>query len=142
MATNKRSIRPSSVPVQPFRLHPRRHFVSEGARPSKRNKRPTSGRQRRPRTLHSPNSFPYSCRPEWFDVTPGLADAIPPADGEMPYWKTEHAAFIKSDAGLDDESWTGKRPLGSGTFGTAGLWERCDENNAVIEVLLYPSFYL
>ena len=130
--------KPTSAPTQPFRLHHGLNFVSEGARPSKRNKRAISG-QRRPRrmtTVPSPNSFPYSGPPEQFDVTPGLLDAIPLADGESSCWATEHVAFIKSTAGLDNAHWTGTRPLGSGTFGTAGLWELRDENNAVTEVSL------
>lgn len=130
--------KPSSVPMQPFRLHRLLKFVTDGVRPSKRNKRPTSGHQR-PRkvpNLPSPNAFPYSDLPELFDVTPGLLDAIPLADGETSCWKPEYAAFIKSAAGLDDANWIGKRPLGSGTFGTAGLWELRDENNVVTEVLL------
>lgn len=129
-----------SVPLQPFRVHNRPIFVSEGARPPNRNKRATF-RHRQPPVLpilsppYSPNSLPYSGRPELFDVTFELPDAISPVDGEMSYWRTDHAAFIKSAAGLEDGNWIGKRPLGFGTFGTAGLWERRDENNVMIEVL-------
>lgn len=130
--------KPTSVPMQPFRRHHDAHIVSEGARPSNRNKR-ASFRGRRLRRLSlpfSPNSFPYSGPPEWFDVSPGLRDAIPPADDDdMYFWKDEHSAFIKSAAGLDHLHWIGRRPLGSGGFGTAGLWERRDENNVLIEVL-------
>lgn len=86
-------------------------------------------------TPPSPNSFPYSGPPELFDVTPGLLDAMFLADDESPFWDTDHAAFIKSAAGLENENWLGKRPLGSGSFGTAGLWELRDDNNVVIEVL-------
>ena len=99
--------------------------------------RPISG-QGRPEsmgTAPSPNSFPYSGPPEQFDVTTGLRDAIPLADGETSLWAADHAAFIKSAAGLDKANWIGVRPLGSGTFGIAGLWELRDENNVVIEVL-------
>ena len=154
-ATLHGTYRPPSAPMQPFRQHHQLHFNSEGTRPASRNKRPANrdkrptfrpsiedgrptSKNRQPLTLpdlSSPNSFPYSGPPELFDVTFGLADAIPPADGEMSYWKTEDAAFIKSAAGLEDASWIGKRPLGSGTFGTAGLWERRDDNNVVIEVI-------
>ena len=72
---------------------------------------------------------------------PDLLDAIPLADGETSYWKAEHAAFIKSAAGLDNANWIGKRPLGSGAFGTAGLWELRDENNLVTKVLSHFPFY-
>ena len=92
-------------------------------------------------TAPSPNSFPYSGPPEQFDVTPGLQDAVPLADGESSFWVAEHAAFIKSAAGLDNADWIGVRPLGSGSFGIAGLWELRDENNAVIEVLSTFPFH-
>lgn len=149
--------KPSSVPTQPFRLHRRVNFVSEGARPSSGNKRAAHGQLRParvrappspepssvsiPYSEPSPNSFPYSGSPKLFDVAPGLPDAILPADDEMGYWKTEHAAFIKSAAGLGNANWVGKRPLGSGTFGTAGLWERRDESNVMIEVLWLLQFH-
>ena len=70
-----------------------------------------------------------------FDVSPWLRDAIPPDDDEMYFWEDAHTAFINSANGLENLNWIGKRPLGAGTFGTAGLWERRDENNALIEVL-------
>ena len=82
----------------------------------------------------SPNSLPYSGPPENFDVSLGLRDAIPPDPGAMSFWTPEQAAFINSAAGLDDVTWVGKRPLGTGSFGTAGLWERRDEDNTVLEV--------
>lgn len=129
--------KPTSVPMQPFRRHHDARRVSEGVRPLSRNKR-ASFRHRRPRRLSlpfSPNSFPYSGPPDLFDVSPGLQDAIPPADDDMYFWKDEHMAFIKSSAGLNRLHWIGIRPLGSGGFGTAGLWERRDENNVLIEVL-------
>lgn len=129
--------KPTSVPLQPFRRHHDAHLVSEGTRPPNRNKR-ASSQHRRPRRLSlpfSPNSFPYSGPPELFDVSPGLRDAVPLADDEIYYWEDEHAAFIKSAAGLDCLHWIGIRPLGSGGYGTAGLWERQDENNALVEVL-------
>ena len=87
----------------------------------------------------SPNSLPYSGPAAQFDVAPGLQDAIPLADGESSFWVAEHAAFIKSPAGMDNRNWIGTRPLGSGSFGTAGLWELRDENNVMTEVLsIFP----
>lgn len=115
----------------------RKESLGEVGRPSKGERRSISGLQplREVPTPPSPHSYPYSGTPEQFDVSSELLDAIAPADGEMSVWKTEHAAFIKSAAGLEDTTWIGKRPLGSGTFGTAGLWERRDANNVLIEVL-------
>ena len=96
------------------------------------------GRRPQPVSLQlfvfSPNSLPYSGPPESFDVSPGLPDALPPDLDKLALWKPEQAAFISSAAGLDDETWVGKRPLGAGNFGTAGLWERRNEDNALLEV--------
>ena len=120
-----------SAPTQLFRPHGQLDSVSAQARQSNRIE------QRPPQvsTLFSPNSAPYSGPPELFDVSPSLPDVIHPIDGERSSWKMEHASFIKSAAGLSGSHWIGKRPLGSGGFGTAGLWERRDENNVVIEVM-------
>ena len=121
----------ASAPTHLFRPYHQLDSVSARAMPrSGIELRPTKGS-----TTFSPNSYPYSGPPESFDVPPGLPDVIHPADGEMSSWEAEHAAFIKSAAGLSGSHWIGRRPLGSGGFGTAGLWERRDENNVVIEVL-------
>lgn len=127
----------ASAPTQLFRPYHQLDLISVKARPSNRIKeRPT-----KVSTLISPNSIPYSGFPELFDVSPGLPDAISPVDGESPIdgewpsWDLGYAAFIKSPAGLSGSHWIGKRPLGSGSFGTAGLWERRDGNNNVVEVL-------
>ena len=130
--------RPPSAPMQQFRRHHQPTFISEEARSSNRNKVSLSEHTQTFMPF-SPNSFPYSGPPRWFDVTPELQDAILPVDGEMSFWKAEHIAFISSAAGLEGAHWVGKRPLGSGAFGTAGLWERRDENNVVIEVCRHVS---
>lgn len=126
--TRDRTYKPASAHLQPFEPHGQQKFFSEGSRPKNRNKRVTS---RSP----SPNSLPYSLPPHWFDSRPELSHTIPLADGESSCWNTEHAAFIKSAAGLDNANWIGVRPLGSGAFGTAGLWELRDEDNAVTKVM-------
>lgn len=129
--------KPNSAPLQRFHRRHGKKLVSEGARPSNRNKR-APFRRVWPRKLSlpfSPNSLPYSGPPELFDVSPGLRDAFPPADNEVHPWEDKHAAFIKSAAGLDQLHWIGVRPLGFGGYGAAGLWERRDENNVLIEVL-------
>ena len=131
-----------SAPKPPFGRRARLTSILERARSANRNERPHTG-HRRPGTMSSPfspNSYPYSGPPEFFDVAPGLPDAIPPLNGEMPFWKAEHAAFINSDSGLNGGNWIGRRPLGAGSFGTAGLWERRDENNVLEEVLLHLRF--
>ena len=123
-----RTYRSTYAPLQPFEPHSQRKFFSEASRPNNRNKRVTS---RDP----SPNSFPYSLPPYWFDSEPQLPHAVPLADGETTFWNAEHATFINSAAGLGNAKWIGVRPLGQGGFGTAGLWELRDEDNAMIEVM-------
>ena len=44
---------------------------------------------------------------------------------EVDMWTAEMADFIRSESGLSGQ-WVGKRPLGKGTFGMAGLWEKND----------------
>ena len=133
--------RPPSAPMRLFRRHYQLNFISEEVRSSNQNRAPLSEHTQTFMPF-SPNSFPYSGPPRWFDVSPELQDAILPVDGEMSFWKAEHTAFINSAAGLEGAHWIGKRPLGSGAFGTAGLWERRDENNVVIEVSRHVSCIL
>ena len=130
-----RTYKPTSAPLQPIEPHSQQIFFSEGPRLKDHDQGVTS-------RDHSPNSLPYSLPPHWFDSEPELPHAFPLADGELNFWKTEHAAFIKSAAGLGNAKWIGVRPLGSGGFGTAGLWELRDEDNAVTKVMptQSPSF--
>lgn len=48
-------------------------------------------------------------------------------------WGTAPAEFIGSSSGLGN-GWVGKRPLGVGGFGMAGLWAKLDGNGIVTEV--------
>lgn len=123
--------RHATASAQLFRPHHELDLVSAQARPFSSIKY----RPAKMFTPFSPNSAPYSSPPELFDVPPSLPDLVPPVKGGISSWEAEHAAFIKSAASLSNSHWIGKRPLGSGGFGTAGLWERRDENNAVIEVM-------
>lgn len=50
-------------------------------------------------------------------------------------WDIAPAEFIRSDSGLGN-GWVGKRPLGAGGFGMAGLWEKLDGNGAVVEQMV------
>ena len=131
IAIEDRDCKHATAPTKLFRPHHQLNLIAEQARLSSRTRqRPTNLL-----TLFSPNSRPYSGPPELFDVSPDLPDVVPLTDGEKSSWNEEHAAFIKSAAGLSGSHWIGKRPLGSGGFGTAGLWERRDENNVVIQVM-------
>ena len=70
---------------------------------------------------------------EAYDVTWNQKAAVTAKDSECEVWGTAPAEFIRSYSGLDN-SWVGKRPLGAGGFGMAGLWEKRDGNGTIIEV--------
>lgn len=76
---------------------------------------------------------------EAYDVTRHQKAAATANASDYGRWDTAPAEFIRSSSGLGS-GWVGKRPLGSGAFGVAGLWEKRDNNGSVIEVrkgLLY-----
>lgn len=76
---------------------------------------------------------------EIYDVTWNQKAAVTANASDYGKWDTAPADFIKSSSDLGS-GWVGKRPLGSGAFGVAGLWEKRDNNGTVIEVrkrLLY-----
>lgn len=50
-------------------------------------------------------------------------------------WGIDPACFIRSYSGLGHE-WVGRRPLGAGGFGMAGLWEKHDDDGTVIEQMV------
>ncbi|KAI9719435.1 MAG: hypothetical protein M1812_003506 [Candelaria pacifica] len=50
-------------------------------------------------------------------------------------WGLKAAEFINSPPGWGGPGWVGKRPLGQGGFGTAGLWVKYNEDGNVIDVL-------
>ena len=56
-----------------------------------------------------------------------------PSDADVMTWGWRVARFIRSPAGIESQ-WIGKRPLGEGSFGIAGLWEKSDEDGRVLEV--------
>ena len=50
-------------------------------------------------------------------------------------WSPEAAAFIRSDSGIGHgEEWVGKRPLGKGGFGMAGLWQKRGDGGRPVAV--------
>ena len=66
-----------------------------------------------------------------YETTKGIANA-----DDLALWTQPAAEFIRSGIGLVDSSgdWVGKRPLGQGGFGLAGLWERLDEDGNPVDV--------
>ena len=64
---------------------------------------------------------------------------IPDLD-QVELWGEEAAAFIASAPGVGEAGWVGKRPLGEGGFGRAGLWELYDAEGNVQRVLILAPF--
>ena len=56
-----------------------------------------------------------------------------PTPDDVRRWK-EGAYFIKSNSGLRNSRWVGKRPLGQGGFGITGLWQQCNADGRVKKV--------
>lgn len=98
-------------------------------------------------TSGSPTDGPYSAR---FHRSGNLAprDSVEAYDA-APYetslgyakiddynlWSGLAAQFIRSASGLDPSAmWVGRKPLGEGSFGLAGLWERVDTEGTVVDV--------
>lgn len=59
-----------------------------------------------------------------------------PNRDDVELWGEAAAAFIASAPGGYGPGWVGKRPLGQGGFGRAGLWELLDDEGNVKEVLI------
>ena len=69
------------------------------------------------------------------EKSPQLVGRITVEDRQR--WGKEIAQFIRSDADAEPEpgaEWVGKRPLGQGSFGIAGLWELRDGDGNVTQV--------
>lgn len=66
-----------------------------------------------------------------YETTKGIATA-----DDLDLWTQPAAEFIRSGIGLIESSdeWVGKRPLGQGGFGLAGLWERLDADGTPVDV--------
>lgn len=52
--------------------------------------------------------------------------------GRIKKWGWRMLEFVRSDHGYED-GWVGVKPLGEGSFGRAGVWEKRDENGKVID---------
>ena len=66
-----------------------------------------------------------------YETTKGIANA-----DDLELWTQPAAEFIRSGIGLVEfsDDWVGKRPLGQGGLGLAGLWERLDEDGTPVDV--------
>ena len=68
-----------------------------------------------------------------YDVDASVSAVGAPTPGALHFWSEAAAGFISSTSGLD-HTWVGKRPLGQGSFGIAGVWEKHDANGNVVDV--------
>lgn len=59
---------------------------------------------------------------------------------DLAIWGDGPSEFIRSEAGISEPPfvWVGKRPLGKGAFGVAGLWEKIDPEGNVVDVRAFP----
>ena len=72
---------------------------------------------------------------ESFDIKDNREVFGLPDPDDVKRWK-EGAYFIKSNSGLENSRWVGKRPLGQGAFGITGLWQQCNTDGRVKKVKL------
>lgn len=59
------------------------------------------------------------------------------SSGDLSPWTPSATQFIRSNAGFPGAppgAWVGKRPLGEGGYGMAGLWEKLDGDGNVVDV--------
>ncbi len=73
---------------------------------------------------------------EAYDATPQEETIGNPSLADYRLWTQPAAQFIRSKSGLEDSgsAWVGKRPLGQGGFGMAGLWEKYDGEGNMVDV--------
>lgn len=67
--------------------------------------------------------------------TRGLASLYDESHDYIRKWGWRMVEFVRSDHGYED-GWIGVKPLGKGSFGRAGLWEKRDEHGKVVDVRL------
>lgn len=75
-------------------------------------------------------------RPNEYDALPGETTKGVPRPNDLELWTEPAAEFIRSEVGLTESPhhWIGKRPLGEGGFGLAGLWERLGVDGTTVDV--------
>lgn len=105
-----------------------------------RSETPQSPRQSQSNNTTPPESYDVdkgsdSDPVEAYDVAWNQKAAATAKGSDYEKWGTAPAEFIRSYSGLGN-GWVGKRPLGAGGFGMAGLWEKRDGNGTVIEQMV------
>lgn len=73
-----------------------------------------------------------------YDVDPEESAYGAPTAADLQYWTRSAAQFIRSSSGID-ATWVGRRPLGQGSFGIAGVWEKYDHNGNMVDVRRFPD---
>ena len=68
-----------------------------------------------------------------YDVDPSESAFGVPSKADLKFWTRSAASFIRSSSAID-ATWVGRRPLGQGSFGIAGVWEKYDHNGNMIDV--------
>jgi len=104
----------------------------------KRKPRPIGPKGSTPPPRSPGNSSTYSDSAEMYDVPPNFEPEGRVAVDDPHQWKRKKglaAKFIHSASGIGS-TWIGKRPLGAGAFGIAGLWEKYDNDGKLIDVSL------
>ena len=93
-----------------------------------------------PEDAEAANGDPESTPIEQYDAEPWEGTVGLPSIQDYNAWSVQAAQFIRSESGYGGEGsgWVGKRPLGEGGFGMAGLWEKYDNDGNVVDVSI-PS---
>ena len=75
-----------------------------------------------------------------YDAYPNEGVVGVPTLEDLTMWTSTASQFIRSDAGITEDSfvWVGKQPLGQGSFGLVGLWEKIDREGNVVDVRAIP----
>lgn len=73
------------------------------------------------------------------DALPGESTLGKPNELQVKKWGWETAQFISSQNGDGTGQWRGVRPLGKGSFGIVGLWEKVNNNGEVVDVSFRPA---
>ena len=77
--------------------------------------------------------------PTPYDVDPTETAYGVPTRQDMRYWNRTASSFIRSSSGIDP-TWVGRRPLGQGSFGIAGVWEKFDHNGNIVDVRQFANY--
>lgn len=78
-------------------------------------------------------SKPFRYRPRSYDAPTDARTRGTLQPGDIERIGVEMAEFIRSHHGYE-EGWVGRKPLGQGAVGRAGMWEKRDADGNVVDV--------